>query len=95
MTRDWRAVVRVDLSWEERETMRGRRYSWRLTEVRTLVLECGHTQVRRGYRSPPSRVLCKQCAAGEPRVPVAPGSEQPEYPGIKSPIVRALFGGEP
>lgn len=94
--RPWRKIVRRDTRTEERASHSRRTFSWWATEVHTLTLECGHTQVRRGdrYSVPKKKVICKCCERGEAPVPVTvdPGVfEEPTPRMPRHPFARALL----
>ena len=81
---------------EEKQSMRGRLFSWRKIEITTVTAECGHTRVIRGLypRVPKHFNPCKDCQAGKPRVPVEGllGLHTHESdPNIRSRVARAIF----
>lgn len=93
--RPWRKIVRRESRYENHESFRGRSYSFRAVRVHTLYLECGHTQERRGYCDPPKhKVICKDCEAGQPAVPVEvePGFE--DKPPVVPVIAQAILDNE-
>jgi hypothetical protein len=46
---------------DEKFSMYRGRFNYRMVEVTTLVLECGHRKVYRGDGVPTVKVLCKEC----------------------------------
>lgn len=69
--RPWRKIHRRDTNWSEKASLTSRTFSWSATYEHKLTLECGHTQIRRGYSQPPStKVICKDCEAGKEPVSI-------------------------
>jgi hypothetical protein len=91
--RPWRNIVRTDKIFEEKVSETSRTYNWNKVEVSTLTLECGHTQVRRGYSCPSTKVVCKDCEAGKrkKKVTVEHGVFDHRHKGIKDPVVQAII----
>jgi hypothetical protein len=66
MARTWRKIIRRDTTWEEKASLTTRTFSWSATYRHKLTLECGHTQIRRGYSDPPkTQVICKSWIPSE------------------------------
>lgn len=90
----WRIIVRHDRHFVEKSSYRGNSFSWKRSEVHTLTLECGHTQIRHGYGCPTTKVLCKDCVAGKPRVEVTVKHGYFDHgcgAKVEDPIARALI----
>lgn len=89
-----RKVVQVIKTDKERTGFR-RGFTWSKTYEYEITAECGHKRMKRGLTAhiPKTFSPCKQCEAGDPRVPVEGplGMIDKSDNNVKNPIARALF----
>jgi hypothetical protein len=59
----YRKIIRHIEGKDEKFSITPTKFNYRMVEVTTLVLECGHRKVHRGGYVPKFKVLCKECLA--------------------------------